>query len=74
MQLYKYVAVLCLVNISGCDVLMEEDIGVIQSPGYGVVPYPNMVTCTWTIKATASIRLTFKDRFGVNIGDSLDVS
>ena len=55
--------------------VMEGDSGVIQSPGYGVVPYPNMLKCSWTIKSAAPIRLTFLlKRYGVASGDSLDVS
>ncbi|KAK2173065.1 hypothetical protein NP493_905g00052 [Ridgeia piscesae] len=61
--------------ITGCNVVMEGDSGVIQSPGYGVVPYPNMLKCSWTIKSAAPIRLTFLlKRYGVASGDSLDVS
>ena len=53
---------------------MEGNSGVIQSPGYNKVPYPNMVKCTWTIKSSAPIHLTFKDTFNLVNGDSLMVS
>ena len=60
--------------IPGCDVTMEGDSGVILSPGYDIVPYPNMVKCMWTIKSSAPIRLLFKDSFDLASEDSLEVS
>ena len=71
--MYEELTLLTLV-VSGCDVTLEDDKGVIQSPGYGVVPYPNMVDCTWTIKSKAPIHLVFGHPFELDIGDSLIVS
>ena len=62
--------------ISGCDVTLNEDSGVIVSPGYGEqTTYPNMVTCTWTIASNskAAILLVF-DSFTLGSGDKLKVS
>ena len=70
-------SVVCLVkvhiNISGCDITIEDNSGVIQSPGYGILNYPNMVECTWTIKSKAPILLIFKNTFNLH-QDSLKVS
>jgi len=60
--------------ISGCDVTLNEDSGVIVSPGYGrQTTYPNMVTCTWTIASKAAILLVF-DSFTLGSGDKFKVS
>ncbi|KAI0212152.1 hypothetical protein LSAT2_002927 [Lamellibrachia satsuma] len=56
----------------GCDITIEDNSGVIQSPGYGILNYPNMVECTWTIKSTAPILLIFKNTFNLH-QDSLKI-
>ncbi|KAL4229601.1 hypothetical protein ACF0H5_012639 [Mactra antiquata] len=48
---------------AGCDIMMEEESGIIQSPGYGVNSYPDIMTCTWIIQPASgkSVLLTFTD-------------
>ena len=62
------------IELPGCDVTMHSDSGVIQSPGYDVVAYPNMVKCTWSIKASKSIRLKFKNQVALKSGDKVEVN
>ena len=49
--------------LTGCDVKLTSDTGVIQSPGYGVTMYPGIAFCSWLISPTSasSIRLVFED-------------
>ena len=69
-----YMSVCCL--HAGCDVTLNSDSGVVQSPAYGIEDsdYPNIVTCTWTIVSTSAILLTYDDPFDLINGDTLKVS
>ncbi|XP_069125538.1 CUB and sushi domain-containing protein 3-like [Argopecten irradians] len=44
--------------IQGCDVTVNDDKGVVSSPGYGVLNYPAYQNCSWTITAQQSRQLT----------------
>ena len=63
-----------MLSSAGCDVTLNGDSGVIQSPAYGIEDYPNIVTCTWTIVSTSAILLTYDDPFDLINGDTLKVS
>ena len=69
-----YMSVCCL--HAGCDVTLNSDSGVVQSPAYGIEDsdYPNIVTCTWTIVSQSAILLTYDDPFALINGDTLKVS
>ena len=71
-----FVLVFCMSSCclrTGCDVTLNSDSGVVQSPAYGIQDYPNIVTCTWTIVSQSAILLAYDDSFGLINGDTLKV-
>ena len=47
--------------VTGCDVTLTSNYGMLFSPGYvGRINYPNNVMCTWTINANEPITIYFE--------------
>ncbi|XP_060063967.1 sushi, von Willebrand factor type A, EGF and pentraxin domain-containing protein 1-like [Ylistrum balloti] len=54
----------------GCDVILNEDMGMVFSPGYGVLNYPAYQNCSWTLVASQGRRptLLFDEEFHLEDG------
>ena len=61
--------------VAGCEVELDATSGVIQTPGYGVNHYPNLVTCSWKIQAVhhRSLKLIFPGDKGFVLETSKDL-
>ncbi|XP_067671780.1 uncharacterized protein [Haliotis asinina] len=57
----------------GCNLVFQATQGYISSPGYGVVNYPNFITCRWSISQVpvAPITLVFEPDFDIENQDYL---
>ncbi|XP_046549400.1 sushi, von Willebrand factor type A, EGF and pentraxin domain-containing protein 1-like [Haliotis rubra] len=53
---------------SGCDLEISATSGTISSPGYSTGQYPSILSCSWLLKVSTPLRLTFKSNFGIENG------
>ncbi|GFO38964.1 fibropellin-1 [Plakobranchus ocellatus] len=59
---------------TGCVVVLQEDNGVISSPGYPTINYANSLLCIWTVRAPSTQPLVVRidsGQFGVHPSDTL---
>jgi len=69
--LSRYCVCLLLKLISGCGGVITAADGIVMSPGYGVVNYPNYQICRWNITEPSGSSMRLKFEYFV-MGDDKD--
>lgn len=56
---------------SGCQhIVLDQPYGVVQSPGYGDVKYPNNLNCSWFVEPD-NVYFYFRQSDEFDVGDQM---